>query len=434
MLADRGTRDLYELTPDGTFLRKIDVNFPSSIKPSGVTIAPGTTNPALRNYFVSDRHVDNDGEPTENDGRIFEVVVIPLGGNGAPIVDAGPPQTVQWPTSNVEPRRLRERRRPPVPPEQRGGALEQAEWPGVGHVRQPEQRHDDRLLLGAGELRPAARRQRLRTASLDSVAITLSENVTLSLSSVGPGSVLLDPPGGSYAFGQSVNLTALPDPNAAFLGWSGDLGATTNPETLVMNESKSVTASFATLHTLTVEATGAGSVTLSPPGGAYPSGTLVTLSAAPGPNAVFDGWGGALSGNTNPETLLIDGDLAVTASFTQLFSVSDLGGGPGQRVSLSADRPLPVRFDGDGGRSTGRGCRVRRLERRPHGHDQPREPARRRRQEPHRQLRDALRRRHLASGPRHAHARSARRQLPGRHGRERQRHARRERRVRRLRR
>jgi hypothetical protein len=59
--------DLYELTPDGTLLGKIDVDFPSSIKPSGVTIAPGTTNPALRNSFVSDRHVDNDGEPTENE-------------------------------------------------------------------------------------------------------------------------------------------------------------------------------------------------------------------------------------------------------------------------------------------------------------------------------------------------------------------------------
>ena len=69
------------------------MNFPSSTKPSGVAIAPGSTNPALRNYYVTDRRVDNDGDPTENDGRIFEVVAVPLGGNGAPIVDAGPPQT-----------------------------------------------------------------------------------------------------------------------------------------------------------------------------------------------------------------------------------------------------------------------------------------------------------------------------------------------------
>jgi hypothetical protein len=102
VIADRSTRDLYEITPEGGVLRKIDVSFPGGVKPAGVTIAPGSTNPMLRNYYVVDRRVDNDLDPNENDGRLFEVVAIPLGGNGAPVVDAGANQTIQWPMDRVE--------------------------------------------------------------------------------------------------------------------------------------------------------------------------------------------------------------------------------------------------------------------------------------------------------------------------------------------
>jgi hypothetical protein len=65
VVADRKGRDLYELTPEGGLLRKIDVNFPAGSKISGVTIAPGSTNPALRNYYVTDRRVDNLTNPAE---------------------------------------------------------------------------------------------------------------------------------------------------------------------------------------------------------------------------------------------------------------------------------------------------------------------------------------------------------------------------------
>ena len=49
VIDDRASLDLFEITPEGGVLRKFDVNFPSGTKPAGVTIAPGTTIPALRN-------------------------------------------------------------------------------------------------------------------------------------------------------------------------------------------------------------------------------------------------------------------------------------------------------------------------------------------------------------------------------------------------
>jgi DNA-binding beta-propeller fold protein YncE len=79
VIADRGTNDLYELTPEGVLLRKIDVNFPPNARISGVTIAPGSSNPAQSRYWVTDSVVDNDMDSLENDGRLFEVAAFPTG-------------------------------------------------------------------------------------------------------------------------------------------------------------------------------------------------------------------------------------------------------------------------------------------------------------------------------------------------------------------
>jgi hypothetical protein len=146
---------------------------------------------------------------------------------------------------------------------------------------------------------------------------TTSSSVTLSVTTSGSGSVTLNPPGGSYSVGTSVTLTAVPASGYAFAGWSGALTGTANPATLVMDANKSVVASFTALpqYTLSVSTTAGGSVTLNPPGGVYPSGTSVTLTAVPASGYAFTGWGGALGGTANPATLVMDANKSVTASF-----------------------------------------------------------------------------------------------------------------------
>jgi hypothetical protein len=244
VLADRGTRDLYELTPAGGLLRRIDVNFPGGTKPAGVAIAPGTTNPMLRNYYVVDRRVDNDTDPFENDGRLFEVVAVPLGGNGAPVVDAGPPQTISWPTNSVTLDGFVSDDGHPYPPSAVSVLWTKQSGPGTVGFGNPNQASTIASFStpGAYVLQLVANDSSLST--LDTVDITVADGVSLALSVTGPGNVTLSPPGGSYAFGQTVTLTAQPYSGARFNGWSGHLSGSANPETLVMNGDKSVTASF----------------------------------------------------------------------------------------------------------------------------------------------------------------------------------------------
>jgi pectate disaccharide-lyase len=68
---------------------------------------------------------------------------------------------------------------------------------------------------------------------------------------------------------------------------------------------------------LAVTLNGRGGVSLSPSNafGYFNPGTSVTLTALPLTNASFTGWSGALAGTNNPQVLVVNGNIAVTASF-----------------------------------------------------------------------------------------------------------------------
>jgi hypothetical protein len=160
---------------------------------------------------------------------------------------------------------------------------------------------------------------------------------TLDVTANGPGTVNLSPPGGLYDDGTSVTVTAIPDPDSVFTGWSGDLSGTTNPEIVIVSASSSGTANFATLFDVTATPTGLGTITLNPPGGTYPAGTVVTVTAVPEPDSAFTGWSGELAGTTNPEFLTVDADKNVGASFgPAVYTLTTFVTGVG---SISADPP-----------------------------------------------------------------------------------------------
>ncbi len=147
------------------------------------------------------------------------------------------------------------------------------------------------------------------------------DEYTLDVNIVGSGAVAKAPDQATYHYGDVVTLTATADPGWYFSGWSGDLGGLVNPQPLLINGNKAVTATFTAqppvIYTLDVNTVGNGTVTWTPPGTEFVTGTLVTLIATADPNWRFVGWSGDLSGMTNPANLTMDGNKVVTATFTQ---------------------------------------------------------------------------------------------------------------------
>ncbi len=85
-----------------------------------------------------------------------------------------------------------------------------------------------------------------------------------------------------YNSGQIVSVSATPSAGYSFSSWTGDQTGSTNPASLTMSGPKSVTANFTqNQYTLTVSVnpSGAGSVTKSPNKSTYVYGEQVTLTA-----------------------------------------------------------------------------------------------------------------------------------------------------------
>ncbi|UCG29426.1 MAG: NF038122 family metalloprotease [candidate division WOR-3 bacterium] len=72
----------------------------------------------------------------------------------------------------------------------------------------------------------------------------LTEFVTLTVTVVGDGTVEVTPNMAQYPRGTVVELLAVPDSGWIFSHWSGNLWGSQNPDTIIMNDHKEVTANF----------------------------------------------------------------------------------------------------------------------------------------------------------------------------------------------
>jgi hypothetical protein len=101
LVVDHGSGAVYELNHDGSLVRTISIAASTQSKAAGMTLAPTTTTSGQQDLWIVDRGVDNDPQPTENDGKLYEMSYPPLSGatNQAPAVNAGPDQTITLPSS-----------------------------------------------------------------------------------------------------------------------------------------------------------------------------------------------------------------------------------------------------------------------------------------------------------------------------------------------
>lgn|GEM_PF-932053 len=75
-----------------------------------------------------------------------------------------------------------------------------------------------------------------------------SNQVSLAVIPVGHGRVSVVPQANVFTNGQAVTITATPETNQVFLGWSGDASGTQNPLTISMGPSKTIYANFSKIY------------------------------------------------------------------------------------------------------------------------------------------------------------------------------------------
>ncbi|MEX2600746.1 MAG: InlB B-repeat-containing protein [Balneolaceae bacterium] len=119
-----------------------------------------------------------------------------------------------------------------------------------------------------------------------------------------------------YAHGTMVQLTAEPDDEWAFARWSGDLEGEENPQTITVDEAKSVTAIFERTYTLVTVVFPEDGGTVEPAEGTYRTGTNIDVEAIPASDGWrFDRWQGDFTGSTNPFSLTMNGNKTLEAHF-----------------------------------------------------------------------------------------------------------------------
>jgi len=180
------------------------------------------------------------------------------------------------------------------------------------------------------------------TSGLNVTAVFKLAPTTLTVNTLGQGTVSLSPAGGSYENGTEVTLT----PNAAagwqFDHWEGDATGNTVHAVVTMSADRTVTAVFIQVvtYTLDVTITGEGNVGIDPLNAAYPAGTSVELEAIPASNWRFDHWSGDLNGSANPATVTMNSNKSITAVFLETAGEGE-GEGEGEGGCEGENVPGP---------------------------------------------------------------------------------------------
>ncbi|TGS23839.1 hypothetical protein EN828_33600, partial [Mesorhizobium sp. M2D.F.Ca.ET.185.01.1.1] len=61
------------VTTTGELLGTLDISAANAKKPAGLALAPSSDDPSHHmSLYIVDRGVDNDSNPTENDGKVYE--------------------------------------------------------------------------------------------------------------------------------------------------------------------------------------------------------------------------------------------------------------------------------------------------------------------------------------------------------------------------
>lgn len=143
-----------------------------------------------------------------------------------------------------------------------------------------------------------------------------------------------------------IELTAEPDDGWYFDRWEGDLTGSENPATITVDQEKEVTAFFrkqdSESFNISLETEGQGIIQLDPEQEDYDEGQEVSVRAVADDGWYFTRWEGSISGDTNPEQLVIDEDKNIKAVFVEIFDpMIEILNQPGNTTAGNSVSPAP---------------------------------------------------------------------------------------------
>ncbi len=186
------------------------------------------------------------------------------------------------------------------------GILGSASVPGS--VEQLQVTHDDSIYESLPQPKSVVFEGSARLAPVTLTAI--AEPITAGVVTITPNQL-------AYAIGDVVTVSAAALGDYVFEKWTGGATGSDFTTTVTMDVDRAVTAVFYPPRTITVTVTPTtgGTVTLSPSKSTYRHGEIVQLTATAS-GTTFSGWSGDATGTTTTITVTMDGDKAVTATFT----------------------------------------------------------------------------------------------------------------------
>lgn len=173
---------------------------------------------------------------------------------------------------------------------------------------------------------------------LISIIMPTVYTLAVDVSPAGAGSV--SPSGGTYRQGSEATLTASPASGYVFDYWSGDASDTSSAVTITMDRDRSIKANFKpATYTLNINLSPSRGGSVSPQGGQYDPGTIVTLTAVPSSGYRFASWSGDISALHRTTRVTMNSDKSITANFVSVVEarVTRVIDGDTIEVTFAAD-------------------------------------------------------------------------------------------------
>jgi hypothetical protein len=96
MSSNRQSPVIVETTTSGALIQTINIAAANPRQAAGLAYAPASNDRGVMRFYIVDRGIDNDNDPTLIDGKMYEMTApgTSTSENRAPVVNAGPDQTI----------------------------------------------------------------------------------------------------------------------------------------------------------------------------------------------------------------------------------------------------------------------------------------------------------------------------------------------------